>query len=310
MKLQLPARGTTTHSYQTSPESERVMLKATEEAVVRTTKLPSGDILPILGQGTWHLGETPGHRKDEIAALRTGLDLGMTLIDTAEMYGDGAAEELAGEAMAGRRDEVFLVSKVLPENATRRGTIEACERSLCRLGTDRLDLYLLHWRGSHPLEETIEGFQSLLQTGKIRHWGVSNFDVADIDELVGLPDGSEVATDQVLYNLTRRGIEHVLLPWCQQRRMPIMAYSPIEQGRMLNHQELQKVAERHHATPAQVALAWVLRNECVIAIPRAGEPSHVRENRGAVDLRLTERDFEELERVFPKPRRKVPLEML
>jgi diketogulonate reductase-like aldo/keto reductase len=280
------------------------------EAAVRTTKLPSGDVVPTLGQGTWHLGETPGRRKDEIAALRTGLDLGMSLVDTAEMYGDGAAEELVGEAIADRRDEVFLVSKVLPENATRRGTVEACERSLGRLRTDRMDLYLLHWRGNHPLEGTIEGFQSLLQAGKIRHWGVSNFDVSDMDELVRLPNGSDVATDQVLYNLTRRGIEHDLLPWCEQRRMPIMAYSPIEQGRMLGHQELRKVAERHRATPAQVALAWVLRIEGVIAIPRAGEPNHVRENRGAVDLRLTERDFTELDQVFPPPRRKVRLEML
>jgi diketogulonate reductase-like aldo/keto reductase len=280
------------------------------EAAVRTTKLPSRDVVPILGQGTWHLGETPGRRKDEIAALRHGLDLGMSLVDTAEMYGDGAAEELVGEAIVGRRDEVFLVSKVLPENATRRGTVEACERSLSRLRTDRLDLYLLHWRSSHSLEGTIEGFQSLLQAGKIRHWGVSNFDVSDMDELVRLPNGSDVATDQVLYNLTRRGIEHDLLPWCEQRRMPIMAYSPIEQGRMLGHHELQKVAERHRATPAQVALAWVLRNEGVIAIPRAGEPNHVRENRGAVDLRLTERDLTELDDVFPPPRRKVRLEML
>jgi diketogulonate reductase-like aldo/keto reductase len=280
------------------------------EAVARTTKLPSGETLPILGQGTWYLGETPGRRKDEIAALRTGLDLGLSLIDTAEMYGDGAAEDLVGEAIGDRRDEVFLVSKVLPNNGTRSGTIAACERSLRRLGTDRLDLYLLHWRGSHPLAETLEGFHSLLQAGKIRHWGVSNFDVSDMDELVGLPGGSDVATDQVLYNLTRRGIEHDLLPWCQQRGIPIMAYSPIEQGRMLGHRELQKVAERHGATPAQVALAWVLRTEGVIAIPRAGKPDHVRENRGALDLRLTEEDFAELDRAFPPPRRKVQLEML
>jgi len=280
------------------------------EAVVRTTKLPSGDAIPVLGQGTWYLGETSGRRKDEIAALRTGLDLGMTLIDTAEMYGSGAAEELVGEAIAGRRDEVFLVSKVLPRNATRRGTVAACEHSLRRLGTDRLDLYLLHWRGSHPLAETLEGFQSLLHAGKIRHWGVSNFDVADMDELIGLPGGSDVATDQVLYNLTRRGIEHDLLPWCQQRGVPIMAYSPIEQGRMLGHSALQKVAQRHGAAPAQVALAWVLRLDGIIAIPRTGEPQHVRENHGALDLHLTERDLAELDQVFPPPRRKVHLEML
>lgn len=263
-----------------------------------------------LGQGTWYLGETPERRSDEIAALQTGLDLGMSLIDTAEMYGDGAAEELVGEAIAGRRDEVFLVSKVLPDNASLRGTIAACERSLRRLGTDRLDLYLLHWRGSHSLAETVAGFQSLLQAGKIRHWGVSNFDVSDMDELVGLPGASDVATDQVLYNLTRRGIEHDLVPWCQSRRVPIMAYSPIEQGRVLGHRELQKVAERHGATPTQVALAWVLRIDGVIAIPRASKPGHVRENHGALNPTLTEEDFAELDQAFPPPGEKVQLEML
>jgi diketogulonate reductase-like aldo/keto reductase len=279
-------------------------------AAVRTTTLPTGDALPVLGQGTWYLGEKPARRKDEIAALRTGLDLGMTLVDTAEMYGNGAAEKLVGEAIAGRREEVFLVSKVLPTNATRHGTITACERSLGRLGTDRLDLYLLHWRGRHPLEETIAGFQSLQQAGKIRHWGVSNFDVPDMEELVDRAGGSDVATNQVLYNLTRRGIEYDLLPWSEQRRLPTMAYSPIEQGRMLGRPELQKVAERHGATPAQVALAWVLRKERVSAIPRAGDPNHVRENRGAVDLRLTGEDLAGLDQAFPPPRRKVPLEVL
>ncbi|SDF00618.1 aldo/keto reductase [Terriglobus roseus] len=285
-------------------------MRATGQAIARTTKLPSGDVLPILGQGTWHFGAIPGRRKDEIAALRTGLDLGMSLVDTAEMYGDGAAEELVGEAIAGRRGEVFLVSKVLPQNASRNGTVAACERSLSRLHTDRLDLYLLHWRSSYSLKETIEAFQALLQAGKIRCWGVSNFDVSDMEELAGLSGGSDVSTNQVLYNLTRRGIEFDLLPWCHQRTMPVMAYSPIEQGRMLGHPELQKVAERHSATPAQVALAWILRDKEVIAIPRAGEPSHVRENRGAVDLRLSEKDLEELDRAFPPPRRKVQLEML
>lgn len=280
------------------------------EAAVRTTNLPSGEVVPVLGQGSWYLGETPGRRRDEIEALRTGLDLVMSLIDTAEMYGDGAAEELVGEAIVDRRDEVFLVSKVLPNNATRSGTVAACERSLRRLGTDRLDLYLLHWRGSHSLEETIEGFHSLLEAGKIRHWGVSNFDVSDMHELVDSPGGPEVATDQVLYNLTRRGIEHDLLPWWRQRRIPIMAYSPIEQGRVLGHHGLQTVAERHGATPAQVALAWVLRRDAIIAIPRAGNPNHVRENRGALDLRLTEADLADLDQVFPPPRRKVRLEML
>jgi diketogulonate reductase-like aldo/keto reductase len=279
-------------------------------ATVRTIKLPSGEAMPVLGQGTWGMAEGTRRRADEIAALRLGLDLGMTLIDTAEMYADGAAEKLVAEAIAGRRDEVFLVSKVLPNNASRRGTIAACERSLRRLGTDRLDLYLLHWRGPIPLEETLDAFAALVRTGKIRHWGVSNFDVSDMEELVDLPGGTAVATDQVLYNLTRRGIEYDLLPWCRERGLPIMAYSPIEQGRLLGHRELQNVAARHGATPAQVALAWVLRQDGVSAIPRAGTPAHVRENRAALDLRLTEQDLAALDRSFPPPTEPRPLEML
>lgn len=279
-------------------------------AAIRTIKLPSGESMPVLGQGTWGMAEDTRRRADEIAALRLGLDLGMTLIDTAEMYADGAAEKLVAEAIAGRRDEVFLVSKVLPSNASRRGTITACERSLRRLGTDRLDLYLLHWRGPIPLEETLDAFAALVRTGKIRLWGVSNFDVSDMEELVDLPGGTAVATDQVLYNLTRRGIEYDLLPWCRERGLPIMAYSPIEQGRLLGHRELQGVAARHGATPAQVALAWVLRQDGVNAIPRAGTPAHVRENRAALDLRLTEQDFAALDRAFPPPTGPRPLEML
>ena len=286
------------------------------EAAVRTVQLPSGDAIPALGQGTWGMAEDRARRQEEIAALRLGLDLGLTLIDTAEMYADGGAEELVADAIAGRRDEVFLVSKVLPENATRGGTISACERSLRRLRTDRLDLYLLHWRGSPPLEETLEAFDELLRAGKIRQWGVSNFDVADLEELVGLPGGTAVATNQVLYNLTRRGIEYDLLPWSRERGLPIMAYSPIEQGRMLNHPALRAVAARHEggggaaATPAQVALAWLLRQDGLIAIPKAGTPAHARENRAALGLRLTERDLAELDRAFPPPTRKRPLEML
>jgi diketogulonate reductase-like aldo/keto reductase len=279
-------------------------------AAVRTTRLPSGEVVPVLGQGTWHMAEDPRRREEEIAALRLGLDLGMTLIDTAEMYGEGAAEELVGEAIAGRRREVFLVSKVLPDHATRRGTIVACEGSLQRLGTDRLDLYLLHWRGLVPLEETLEAFSTLARAGKIRYWGVSNFDVSDMEELVGLPGGSAVATDQVLYNLLRRGIEYDLLPWCRERKLPIMAYSPIEQGRMLGHPTLQSVAARHHATPAQVALAWVLRQDGIITIPKAGTPAHVRENRAALELRLTAQDLAALDRAFPPPTGPQPLEML
>jgi diketogulonate reductase-like aldo/keto reductase len=279
-------------------------------ATVRTIKLPSGEAMPVLGQGTWGMAEDTRRRADEIAALRLGLDLGMTLIDTAEMYADGAAEKLVAEAIAGRRDEVFLVSKVLPNNASRRGAIAACERSLRRLGTDRLDLYLLHWRGPIRLEETLDAFAALVRMGKIRHWGVSNFDVSDMEELVDLPGGTAVATNQVLYNLTRRGIEYDLLPWCRERGLPIMAYSPIEQGRLLGHRELQGVAARHSATPAQVALAWVLRQDGVNAIPRAGTPAHVRENRAALDLRLTEQDLAALDRAFPPPTGPRPLEML
>jgi diketogulonate reductase-like aldo/keto reductase len=277
---------------------------------MRTTKLPSGEAIPVLGQGTWHMAEEPRRRADEIAALRCGLDLGMTLIDTAEMYADGAAEQLVGEAIAGRRDEVFLVSKVLPHNATSRGTIAACERSLRRLGTDRLDLYLLHWRGQVPLAETLEAFVALTRTGKIRHWGVSNFDVADMEELERTPGGGAVATDQVLYNLTRRGIEYDLLPWCRKRGIPVMAYSPVEQGRLLNHPQLQDIAERHRATPAQVALAWVVRQDGLVAIPKAGTPAHVRENRAALDILLTDEDLAALDRVFPPPTGPQPLEMI
>jgi diketogulonate reductase-like aldo/keto reductase len=279
-------------------------------SAIRTTRLPSGETVPILGQGTWFMGDKPRQRKDEIASLQLGIDLGMTLIDTAEMYGDGAAEELVGEAIAGRRDEVFLVSKVLPNNATRRGTIAACERSLERLGTDWLDLYLLHWRGGTPLAETLAAFDELVRTGKVRHWGVSNFDGGDMKELVRLRGGSSAATNQVLYNLTRRGIEYDLLPWCREHGVPVMAYSPIEQGRLLGHRALREVAEQHAATPAQVSLAWVLRQERVIAIPKAGTKAHVRENRGALDIALTAEDIKALDRSFPPPTGPQALEML
>jgi diketogulonate reductase-like aldo/keto reductase len=277
---------------------------------VPTIEFPSGEAVPVLGQGTWHMAEDPRQRADEIAALRQGLDLGLTLIDTAEMYGNGAAEELAGEAIRGRREEVFLVSKVLPSNAGRRQTVAACEGSLRRLGTDRLDLYLLHWRGGVPLSETLAAFQDLQKAGKIRQWGVSNFDLADMKELIGLPGGGNVATNQVLYNLTRRGIEYDLLPWSEQRNLPVMAYSPVEQGRLLDHAVLQSVATRHQASPAQVALAWALRRENLIAIPKAGTVAHVRENRAALDLTLTNEDLADLDRAFPPPTRSQPLEML
>jgi diketogulonate reductase-like aldo/keto reductase len=273
----------------------------------RTIVLPSGEHIPMLGQGTWHMAENPLNRTNEINALRLGIDLGMSLIDTAEMYADGGAERLVGEAIKGRRDEVFLVSKVLPQDATRHGTMVACNRSLARLGVHEIDLYLLHWRGLIPLEETIDAFETLVGEGKIRYWGVSNFDVGDMQELVDLSNGANVAADQVLYNLERRGIEFDLLPWCQRCGVPVIAYSPIEQGRVLRHVTLKTIAARLGATPAQVALAWVLRQDGVCAIPEAGKPEHVRENRGALDVRLTPQDLADLDETFPPPDRKQPL---
>lgn len=279
-------------------------------AALGPIELPSGEVVPRLGQGSWHMAEDPRRRESEIAALRLGLDVGMTVIDTAEMYANGAAEELVGAAIAGRRDEVFLVSKVLPQHATPHGIIAACEGSLRRLRTDRLDLYLLHWRGPLPLADILIGFGALIHAGKIRSWGVSNFDRSDMAELVSLAGGSGVTADQVLYNLTRRGSEWDLLPWCQANGIPIMAYSPIEQGRLLRHPVVLGVAARQGATPAQVALAWVLQHDQIIAIPKAGTPAHVRENRAALDLRLTPRDLAELDRAFPPPSGPRPLEML
>ncbi|MFI7592022.1 aldo/keto reductase [Micromonospora sp. NPDC049359] len=271
--------------------------------------LPSGQTMPVLGQGTWYLGERPERRGAEISALRTGLDLGMTLIDTAEMYGDGASEELVGEAVVGRRDDVFLVDKVLPSNASRQGTVQACRRSLQRLGVDHIDLYLLHWRGSHPLTETIEAFAELVEAGDIGQWGVSNFDLSNMTELLDA-GGNDCATNQILYNLTRRGPEYDLLPWLREHRIPVMAYSPIEQGRVLGHDQVTEVAARHGATPAQVALAWVLRQEMVAAIPRSSNSEHTRENAEARDLHLTEEDIRALDVAFPPPAGPQPLEML
>jgi diketogulonate reductase-like aldo/keto reductase len=280
------------------------------DTALRTTALPSGETVPILGQGTWNMAERPGRRAGEIAALRMGIDLGMTLIDTAEMYGGGAAEELVAEAIEGQRAGVFLVSKVLPNHSTRRGTIAACEASLRRLRTDRLDLYLLHWRGGTPLDETLEAFDALARAGKIRHWGVSNFDVDDMVDLDAAAAGCVPATDQVLYNLTRRGIESALLAQCRARGIPIMAYSPIEQGRLLGNEVLRRVARRQSATPAQIALAWVLRQDGVIAIPKASSIDHIRENRHALEISLTPADLDELDQAFPPPTGPTPLEML
>ena len=276
---------------------------------IPTIALPGGEPMPVLGLGTWGMGEDASRAGQEADALRHGLDLGIRLIDTAEMYADGRAEQVTGAAMKGRRDDVFLVSKVLPGNASRAGTIAACERSLKNLGTDRIDLYLLHWRGPHPLAETLAGFEALMQAGKIRHWGVSNFDMEDCRELEQLAPG-KVATNQVLYNLMRRGIEYDLLPWSRGRGVPVMAYSPIEQGRLLKYPALGKVAERYGATPAQIALAWLLRQPGIVAIPKAARTAHVEENLAALDIRLDSEDLALLDRAFPPPASARPLEML
>ncbi len=275
-----------------------------------TLPLPDGEPVPVLGQGTWKMGEDRNRREDEIAALRHGLDLGMTLIDTAEMYANGMSEVIVGEAIAGRRDEVFLVSKVLPSNASRFGTIRACEGSLRRLDTDVIDLYLLHWIGGEPLDETIEAFERLREEGKIRHWGVSNFDQPDCEALFALPGGAAAAANQVLYNVSRRGIEFNLLPWSRSHGLPVMAYSPIEQGRVLRHPALSAIAQRHGTTPAQVALAFVLRQPGIIAIPKAATKDHVDANRAACDLTLEAEDLAAIDLAFPPPKRARALEML
>ncbi|MCO5730250.1 aldo/keto reductase [Rhizobium sp. SSA_523] len=272
--------------------------------------LPSGAQMPALGIGTWKMGEDRTHRSAEIAALHAALDCGMPLIDTAEMYGDGGAEELVGQALAARRDEAFLVSKVYPWNASRQGTIEACESSLRRLRTERLDLYLLHWRGEHPLSETVAAMESLKADGKIAEWGVSNFDVEDMEELLAVPGGAACAVNQVLYNITRRGIEFDLLPWCSAHSIAVMAYSPIEQGRLLRHPELIRIAKANQATPAQIALAFVLRREGLAAIPKTSSAARVEENRGAIDLQISAQDWASLDAAFPPPARKQPLAML
>ena len=275
-----------------------------------SVSLPGGESVPAFGLGTWHMGENPRRAADEISAVRLGIELGLTLIDTAEMYGSGGAEEIVAQASAGTRDRLFIVSKVLPYNASQSGVIEACERSLKRLKTDRIDLYLLHWRGSVPLAETLAGFARLQRDGKIRHHGVSNFSTEDMREWVGLAGGETVAANQILYNLSRRGPEWELIPWCRERRVAIMAYSPLEQGRMLGNRALQQIAARHRATAAQVALAWLLRQDRMIVIPKATKLDHVRENRAALDLALTPEDLAELDRAFPPPDSRTPLNML
>ncbi|MGN6487450.1 MAG: aldo/keto reductase [Devosia sp.] len=275
---------------------------------IPTTPLPDGSQMPVFGMGTWHMGESRSRFETEVAALRRGLELGIGLIDTAEMYGSGGAERVVAEAIAGQRDATYLVSKVLPSNASRQRTIRACEESLRRLGTDRLDLYLLHWRGGTPLAETVRAFEDLQAAGKIVRWGVSNFDVDDLTELAAI--SRDCAVNQVLYNLTRRGIEHDLLPFQQARSMPVMAYSPIEQGELVGHEVLEEIAAGHDATSAQVALAWVLGTPGVFAIPKTSNPDRMAENLGALDLRLTQADRAALDRAFPPPRRKQPLEMI
>lgn len=271
--------------------------------------LPDGERISRLGQGTWEMGERRERRSSEIDALRAGIDLGMTVIDTAEMYGEGATESLLGEALAGLREQIFLVSKVYPHNASRRGVAASCEASLKRLKTDRLDLYLLHWRGGIAFEETVEGLEALRRDGKIRHWGVSNLDVDDMEALVDA-GGQACATNQILYNVARRGPEFDLLPWLKAHRMPAMAYSPIDHMRLPKRSVLDEIARERGLSSVQVALAWVLAQPNVCAIPKAGSVEHVRANRQALDIVLSEQELAAIDGEFKPPRRKVPLEML
>ena len=275
---------------------------------MRSVSLPDGEQVPCLGQGTWYMGDKRSAAKAEADALRLGIDLGMTLIDTAEMYADGGAEEVVAMAAAGQRDKLFIVSKVYPQNASRSGVPAACARSLKRLNTDRIDLYLLHWRGGHPLAETVAAFEKLRDEGKIRHWGVSNFDSADMEEL----GGAACAANQVLYHPDSRGIEFELLPWCAQRKVAAMAYSPLSHSpaRLLRSPALTEVARRHGATPAQIALAWGLRHPHVISIPKASNPAHVRENAAAAGIVLTAEDLATIDAAHKPPQRKVALDLL
>jgi diketogulonate reductase-like aldo/keto reductase len=278
---------------------------------MKTVQLSDGKRLPVLGQGTWRMGEKKSAYADEVAALRLGIDLGMSLIDTAEMYGDGGAERVVADAIDGQRDRVFVVTKVYPHNASHTELPKACERSLKRLRIELIDLYLLHWRSNAPLAETVEGFEKLRSTGKIRRWGVSNFDVEDMSELFAIENGSACAANQVLYNLEHREIESGLLPWSQKNKIPIMAYSPVGHGRgLLKNATLKKIAERHDSTPAQIALAWVLRQPGVITIPKAGNQAHVRDNAQSVEIQLTDEDSADIDREFPSPTSKEPLPML
>jgi len=272
--------------------------------------LPCGEAVPALGQGTWNIGDDPRRRGEEIAALRRGMDLGLTLIDTAEMYGDGRSEQLVGEALRGRRNEVFLVSKVYPHNASAKAMPKSCEASLRRLGVETIDLYLLHWPGSIPLAETVATFESLQRAGKIRHWGVSNFDTDAMRELQATPGGAAVQTNQVLYNLGERGIEWDLLPGLRERQIPVMAYSPFDQSRLLRKRALAEFAKLNGMTAAQAALAWLLAQDGVIAIPKSASVERVEENAGALAHRLSAEQLRELDRLFPPPATAEPLAML
>jgi diketogulonate reductase-like aldo/keto reductase len=289
----------------TKQEHEIMTAKA-----IPTVTLPGGATVPALGQGTWMMGERATEAAREVESLRRGIELGMTLIDTAEMYAEGGSERIVAQAIAGQREKIYLVSKVYPWNASRRGTVDACRRSLDRLKTDRIDLYLLHWRGEHPLAETVEAFEQLKADGLIGAWGVSNFDTSDMDDLVSVPSGRRVATNQILYNLNRRGPEFDLLPWCLKHDIPVMAYSPVDQGALLSNPDLIHLAKAYQATPAQIALAFLMRRGNVIAIPKTSSVHRVEENRAAVDLEITDSDWQSLDRIFPAPKRKMPLEMI
>jgi len=277
---------------------------------MKDVAFPDGARVPALGLGTWQMAERGAGRAEAVASLRRGIELGMTLVDTAEMYGEGAVEEIVGEAIAGRRDEVFIVTKAYPQNASARKLPEACARSLRRLGVERIDLYLLHWPGSVPIDETIGAFAKLVDEGKIARWGISNFDAKGTARVHGRPGGASLAANQVLYNLGERGIEFDLLPWCREHRVPLMAYTPLGQGQLARANAVQAVAKRRGVAPLQVALAWTLRGDGVISIPKAGQREHVEQNRKAADLVLAPEDFAELDRAFPPPARAQPLGML
>ena len=281
---------------------------------MNSVTLPDGSLLPALGLGTWRMGESARSRDAEVAAVRLAIDIGYRVIDTAEMYGEGGAEEVVGEAVAQAvragtvtREQLFIVSKVYPHNANRQGVVAACERSLKRLALDHIDLYLLHWPGPHPLRDTVAGFEALRQRGSIRHWGVSNFDTDEMDALIAVPAGDRCAANQVYYSLSARGVEFDLLPWQRERAMPLMAYCPLDRGGLVADPALQAVAKRHAATASQIALAALMAQAGVMVIPKAVREAHLRENLAAAALRLTAADLAEIDVRFPAPRRKLPL---